>query len=139
MINTWQSMIAPPLDVKGCEVHTGSPHVFLFKEVINQFRGHHSVHGHHGGHYNAPDQVVQLTLKEEGGIVENLPQWHLFRSLATLNPTSSCLLLSEQSHVGSYQAVPKSEEVLNIGILQVKHLKAAVANSLKIEAEQSET
>lgn len=132
-------MIAPPLDVKGCKVHARSQQVWLFKEMVNQFRGHHTVHGHHGGHNNASDQVVQLTLEEEGGIVENLPQWHLFGSLATLNPTSSCLLLSEQSHVGSYQTVPKSEEVFNIGIPQVIYLKAAVANSLKMVAEQSES
>ena len=139
VVNTWQSMIATPLYVEGCQVHTRSPHVRLFKEVVDHFRGHQPVHWHHGGHHNASDQAVQLTLEEEGRIVENLPQRHLFRSFATLNPTSPCLLLSEQSHVGSDQAVPKSEEVFNLGIFQVIHLKAAVANSLKMEAEQSES
>ena len=130
-------MIAPPLDVEGCKVHTRFPLCRLFKEVVDQFRGHNPVHGHHGGHHNASNQVVQLTLEEEGGIVENLPQWHLLSSLASLNPTSPRLCLSEQSHVGSYQTVPKSEEVFDTGILLVKYLKAAVANSLKMEAEQS--
>ena len=140
VVNTWQSMIATPLYVEGCQVHTRSPHVWLFKEVVDHFRGHQPVHWHHGGHHNASDQAVQLTLEEQGRIVENLPQWDLSCYLASLNPTNPCLVLSEQGHVGSYQTVPKSGEVFIKQHFQLKsYLKAAVANSLKMEAEQSES
>ena len=105
-------MIAPSLDVEGCKVHAGPPHIGLFKEVVNHFRGHHPVHWHHGGHHDASDQVIQLTLEEQGRIVEDLPQWDFSRSLAPLIPTSSCLNLSEQGHVWSDQAVAESGEVL---------------------------
>ena len=109
---TWKSMIAPSLNIEGCKVHARLPYIGLFKEVVNHFRGHHPVHWHHGGHDDASDQVIQLTLEEQGRIVEDLPQWDFSCSLAPLIPTSSCLILSEQGHVWSDQAVAESGEVL---------------------------
>ena len=68
-----QSMVPSSLYVEGCEVHARSLVLFL-EEVVCHFRGDHTVHGHHGGHDHASDQIVQFTLKEEFWIVENLPQ-----------------------------------------------------------------
>ena len=114
-------MVTPSLDVEGCKVHARPSHVGLFKEVVHHFRGHNPIHWHHGGHHDASDQVIQLTLEEQSRIVENLPQWDLSCSLASLNPTSSCLILSEQGHVWSYQAVAKSGEIFTVNISNSSH------------------
>ena len=103
-----QSMVPSSLYVESCEVHARSLVLFL-EEVVCHFRGHHTVHGHHGGHDHASDQIVQFTLKEEFRIVEDLPQRNISCSFASLLPAHPGLLLTHQGQVWPNKTVAKSE------------------------------